>query len=248
MKYSDIIEKFLILYDKDEVTSSYPSLTAYEIATILDKAYLALIAQKLTGKNNRNMPFEGDLKAIEDVRPLLSTDRQYSVKNSTIAQNELVFELPDQLLYALQFCISLYNAKTSILPTKEDKVLPVTIIGHSDALNLFTTETNIPWIEVPKAYIEGNYAHVLIDPYEFKKRGKANPYLNVTFIKKPKMFLSAFGKDKDLERAQMTWKTMSFELSDTVAQELINLAIIMALENVESSRLQTKVSTSRLES
>ena len=62
------------------------------------------------------------------------------------------------------------------------------------------------------------------------------------------MFLSAFGKDKDLERAQVTWKTMSFELSDTVAQELINLAIIMALENVESSRLQTKVSTSRLES
>ena len=62
------------------------------------------------------------------------------------------------------------------------------------------------------------------------------------------MFLSAFGEDKDLERAQVTWKTMSFELSDTVAQELINLAIIMALENVESSRLQTKVSTSRLES
>ena len=101
MKYSDIIEKFLILYDKDEVTSSYPSLTAYEIATILDKAYLALIAQKLTGKNNRNMPFEGDLKAIEDVRPLLSTDRQYSVKNSTIAQNELIFALPNNLLYAL---------------------------------------------------------------------------------------------------------------------------------------------------
>lgn len=33
-----------------------------------------------------------------------------------------------------------------------------------------------------------------------------------------------------------------FELSDTMAEELINLAIAIALENVESSRLQTKLS------
>ena len=72
MTYNDIKTKFLIIYDKD-VTSSYPSLTDYEIATILDKAYLALIAQKLTGNNNRSIAFEGDIKAIEDVRPLLDT-------------------------------------------------------------------------------------------------------------------------------------------------------------------------------
>jgi len=44
MKHSDIRTKFLIEYDKANITSSYPSLTDYEIATLLDKAYLALIA------------------------------------------------------------------------------------------------------------------------------------------------------------------------------------------------------------
>lgn len=39
-----------------------------------------------------------------------------------------------------------------------------------------------------------------------------------------------------------------FELSDTMAEELINLAIVMALETVESTRLQTKVQTMQLES
>lgn len=38
-----------------------------------------------------------------------------------------------------------------------------------------------------------------------------------------------------------------FELSDTMAEELINLAVAMALENVESQRLQTKLSTLPLE-
>lgn len=41
--------------------------------------------------------------------------------------------------------------------------------------------------------------------------------------------------------------TVNFELSDTMAEELISLAVAMALENVESSRLQTKLSTLPLE-
>lgn len=71
MTHKDIYTKFMIEYDKADITSSYPSLTKYETATILDKAYLALIAQKLTGNNSRQAGFESDNKAIEDVRPLL---------------------------------------------------------------------------------------------------------------------------------------------------------------------------------
>ena len=51
MAHNDIKIKFMIEYDKANVTSSYPSLTKHEIATILNKAYLALIAQKVTGNN-----------------------------------------------------------------------------------------------------------------------------------------------------------------------------------------------------
>jgi len=62
----------MIEYDKANITSSYPSLTKYEVATILDKAYLALIAQKYTGNNPRKSAFESDMKATEDLQPLIN--------------------------------------------------------------------------------------------------------------------------------------------------------------------------------
>ena len=39
-----------------------------------------------------------------------------------------------------------------------------------------------------------------------------------------------------------------FELNDSMAEELINLAIIMSLDITESSRLNSKVTISQLES
>ena len=74
MTHKDIYIKFMIEYDKANVTSSYPSLTEYEVATVLDKAYNALIAQKVTGNNFRRTPLEADLKSIEDLSPLISQD------------------------------------------------------------------------------------------------------------------------------------------------------------------------------
>ena len=61
----------MIEYDKMTTTSSYPSLTDYEILTILDKAYLAVVSNKFTGNNARKVGFEGDNKAIEDIRALI---------------------------------------------------------------------------------------------------------------------------------------------------------------------------------
>jgi hypothetical protein len=40
--------------------------------------------------------------------------------------------------------------------------------------------------------------------------------------------------------------TTEFELSDSMAEELIDLAILMALENVESERVKTKSATMTL--
>ena len=73
MTHKDIYTKFMIEYDKANVTSSYPSLTEYEVATVLDKAYHALIAQKVTGNNVRRVALEGDLKSISDIAPLITT-------------------------------------------------------------------------------------------------------------------------------------------------------------------------------
>ena len=71
MRHKEIYDKFMIEYDKANVLSSYPSLTEYEVATFLDKAYNALIAQKVTGNNVRKMGLETDVKVVEDLAPLI---------------------------------------------------------------------------------------------------------------------------------------------------------------------------------
>lgn len=221
MKHSDIITKFKIEYDKAEYASSYPSLTEYEIATILDKAYLALIAQKLTGNNPRQAPFEADTKAIEDIRPLImredvSGDQQYAT-----CANDCVYILPDKFLYYVQSFIKL-----------GDSINNVRLVSHEDAARFMNTTINLPWIDIPVCFIENNQIHVLIDSIKYKKAPKQ---LNVVYIKEPVKFV---GDNTDAD----------FELNDTMAEELINLAIIIALENVESPRLSTKVQTRPLES
>lgn len=223
MTYKDIHKKYMIEYDKENVTSSYPSLTTYEIATILDKAYLALIAQKLTG-NQQRVPFEGDIKAIEDVRNLIAAKR-ISKSNTTLPiDNAVIYKLSD-ILYFLTALVLI-----------DGKLVTTNLVNHEIAKNFMHTATNRPWIKNSVCYIEGDNLIVLYDDYSHKNVGD----LQLTYIKQPDKFVDhIIGK---------TFDDTQFALNDTMVEELISLAIIMSLETVESPRLQTKLNTKALES
>lgn len=223
MTYKDIHKKYMIEYDKENVTSSYPSLTIYEIATILDKAYLALIAQKLTG-NQQRVPFEGDIKAIEDVRNLIAS-KKISKSNTTLPiDNAVTYKLSD-ILYFLTALVLI-----------DGKLVTTNLVNHEIAKNFMHTATNRPWIKNSVCYIEGDNLIVLYDDYSHKNVGD----LQLTYIKQPDKFVDHInGK---------TFDDTQFELNDTMVEELISLAIIMSLETVESPRLQTKLNTKALES
>ena len=223
MTYKDIHKKYMIEYDKENVTSSYPSLTTYEIATILDKAYLALIAQKLTG-NQQRVPFEGDVKAIEDVRNLIAS-KKISKSNTTLPiDNAVIYKLSD-ILYFLTALVLI-----------DGKLVTTNLVNHEIAKNFMHTATNRPWIKNSVCYIEGDNLIVLYDDYSHKNVGD----LQLTYIKQPDKFVDhIIGKTFDDTR---------FALNDTMVEELISLAIIMSLETVESPRLQTKLNTKALES
>lgn len=223
MTYKDIHKKYMIEYDKENVTSSYPSLTTYEIATILDKAYLALIAQKLTG-NQQRVPFEGDIKAIEDVRNLIAS-KKISKSNTTLPiDNAVIYKLSD-ILYFLTALVLI-----------DGKLVTTNLVNHEIAKNFMHTATNRPWIKNSVCYIEGDNLIVLYDDYSHKNVGD----LQLTYIKQPGKFVDHInGK---------TFDDTQFELNDTMVEELISLAIIMSLETVESPRLQTKLNTKALES
>lgn len=244
MTHSDIYTKYMIEYDKAMITSSYPSITKYEAATILDKAYLALIAQKVTGNNPRQTPFEADVKAIEDIRPLIKTKK--TVVDSYTPDNEVTnafsCKLPKDMLYYVSATTKQYRVPA--VPDRDyprQRISNVRLVDHNTATKFFATTTNMPWIKEPIAYIEGDTITVVYDLYESMKHDAIPSELNITYIHTPNKFVTE--NPSNLFSAES-----EFELNDTMAEELINLAIIMAGEIVESPRTTTKTQLRPLES
>ena len=171
----------MIEYDKANVTSSYPSLTKYEVATILDKAYLALIARKITGNNTRRVLFEYDTKSSEDLRPLVTSEKIQRPTKGT-SSNEYLFSIPEnKVLYYLEGVIDYGDSQEVVLPA-----------NHEIARKFRTTNSNLPWIKQPVSFLENDYIHVLIDEYKHKV---VSPSFWITYISKPKKFESDNFKD-----------------------------------------------------
>lgn len=251
MTHKDIYTKFMIEYDKANVASSYPSLTEYEIATILDKAYNALIAQKFTGNNPRRSSFESDNKSISDLQPLIKTD---VCTGSLDSANSFSANLPDGFLYYISSCIEHTISKES-KPMDElaVRIINVKLVDHNTANKFLISPTNLPWVKTPVCYIEGNEITVIYDP--MMQDLETDVY--VTFIKKPNTFVKenltegtcfTFVEKKDKNGKVIVPDEYKFECNDTVAEELISLAVTFALENVESQRLNTKLNMRGLES
>lgn len=183
----------MIEYDKANVTSSYPSLTKYEVATILDKAYLALIARKLTGNNTRRVPFEYDVKAIEDLRPLITSKIVNTSTATTTASNELAFKLPDDLLYYLEGQASYTNGNSETADNKNHFNEIVNLVDHRTAQRFRATNTNMPWIKQPVSFLQGDDVYVLYDTYKHH-----DPLsLLVTYLEKPASFVASLVGTKD---------------------------------------------------
>lgn len=239
MTQDDIYIKFMIGYDKANITSSYPSLTKYEAFVLLNKAYVALISQKVTGNNPRRAAFETDIKVTEDLRPLVKTEKiKYSDTIQSEGQDEVIINITKDLVVPNQYSVELpkdtmYYLQSSLID-ESGCIYNTDLVTHQIAQMFKQTATNSPWIEAPVVYTEGKNLCILTDP---DLQNPKYPFdICITYIKTPQMF--------DISKSQST----EFELSEQMADELINLAILFATEITESPRLQSKSSILQLES
>ena len=198
MTHKDIYTKFMIEYDKANVTSSYPSLTEYEVATLLDKAYQALIAQKFTGNNTRRVPFEYDEKAIADLAPLVvHADRLLSTSHYGGSSNIVKYTLPGKNESDPEMMYYVSSAMNQGLSNPQDKdynrLVPTKLVTHGIAEKFFNTPYNMPWVKVPVSFIEGNTAYVVYDPIN---KPDTTGTIHLSYIKKPKSFVKNL-KDAD---------------------------------------------------
>ena len=252
MTYNDIYKNFLIEYDKADVSSSYPSLTKEEIAVILDKAMYALIAQKVTGNNPRKVALDMDSKAMSDIAPLIDTWILTQSTNNTdpsMASNDGVYVYGDGVtppVYILGGKITYTDKQKETDKAEGSKDTnkceeTVQLLTSVIADKFKETVHNKPWIKEPIMYVqrenttskEGTCIHILVD----SSKGKiTNSSLHIRGIMMPTSFAQ-----------QKNQNTTEFPLSNTVCEELINLAVIFACRNVQDPRLATVVQTKSLE-
>lgn len=316
MTHNDIYTKFMIEYDKANVTSSYPSLTEYEVATVLDKAYHALIAQKVTGNNIRRVALEGDLKSITDLAPLTKVELEHIYH---VDANLYSADLPEDYLYFITGVLywqnkswvdvagtgthdSDFDEKYKFEKAIDQKTLgaarrmPVKLVNHEIANGFIASASNIPWVKTPVCFIENNQVGIVCDSWNHPDANSPGSGFNsfgITYIKTPNKFTKDIhamqdwlmekiatqgeeGPDFGHTRFSYFWKEIdpdinwkgdnasakeankneaikyfddlyTFECNDTVAEEMISLAVTFALENVESQRLNSKLNMRGLE-
>ena len=286
MTHKDIYTKFMIEYDKANLTSSYPSLTEYEVATVLDKAYNALIAQKVTGNNYRRSTLESDIKSTADLEPLI---RRKKMTAKTLRDlNVMYADQPKNMLYYIEALLytngitlnkDTMDASQSYNPYDGIalRTMPTQLVTHKAAEKFIISSSNLPWVKNPVCYLENNKIFFVYDPINkpllrnsetgLDESSQAtpdvedNPYIEsgqygdfeIVYIKTQNKFV------KDLQNPQTGWvsyfdwsttevpEAYKFECNETMAEELISLAVMFALENVESQRLGTKLNMRGLE-
>ena len=193
MTHKDIYIKFMIEYDKANVTSSYPSLTEYEVATVLDKAYNALIAQKVTGNNFRRSTFESDIKSIADLQPLIksvileekhSSDDNFNSLNASLVSNTHTYDLninTNKFLYFLQCYITKGNRQ----------------INKEGNLDLASTYLNREKVQQKIIDIDIVRAETQIDAKVVVEGDDCYPFKDISPIKLDKACVVSAGIDGD---------------------------------------------------
>lgn len=216
---------FKVEADKNAVNigmSGCPSFLPEEIDYWLYTAYLSKIATKFTGNNTIQTSFEGNTKRVADLEGLVRTDKGLTLLSET-TNNRLTLndfkssikygsDTQDKRMYFIQGTLHFGS-----------KLANVKLISHENALRFLETYNNKPWIEEPVAILEDNKLIVFVD-----RDLMTGPYtIDLTYLAYPRKI-----NNQDIT------STLD-EIPEYMQHEVVKLAADMALENVESPRVQS---------
>lgn len=222
MKISDIYKEFKVVLDKNSESVSYggcPAFLPEEEEQFLNQAYLEVISNKFNGTSPLNVPFEGNTKRTTDLQRLVKTDKDIPLSLIT-STNKLQMddfvndEGENKRLFFIKGILKFGSSITEVKLTSHDIAQPYEM-----------TYANVPWIETPVCVLEDNKLIIYIDPYNMK----GSYSLDLMYLAYPTK-LDYTEPDKEID-----------EVPDSVLHEVVNRASVIALENIESQRVSTKV-------
>lgn len=218
MTIANIHKAFKVQMDKNADAISFggcPAFLPEEIDMFLNQAYLEIINNKFTGHNILQQPFEQSVKRISDLQKLIKTDKGVSLSYLDSSSNVLVLnDFSTTRMFYVDCVLNFDNKSANCI-----------LIDHANAKRFLQTYDNLPWIQTPVAAIEDGKLLIYVDPISMT----ASSYsCDITYVKYP----------QTINHTQST--TELNEIPESVIYEVINRAVVLALENIESQRTQGK--------
>jgi len=202
--------------------SGCPSFLPEEIDYWLYSALLSKISTKFTGNNPIQQAFEGGVKRITDLERLVKTDKSLNLLPEANTNRLILNEFSSGVTYgnkAQEKRMFFVNALLNFT----GRSAWVQLVSHRDSNKFLETYTNKPWIENPVATLEDDKLIVFVD-----RDLMAGPYtLDLTYLAYPRKI-----NNDDITSG-------IDEIPEYMQYEVVKLAADMAIDNIESPRVQT---------
>lgn len=222
--------QFKVILDKNAQGVAFggaPAFLPQEIDIFLNQAQTEIVSNKISGNTPTKLALEGSPQRMSELDCLICTDDNLIVNKKVY--NEFVLEdvhKGGERMTILSFMLKYGNNLTNCL-----------IVDHNTSGLYKQTYNNTPWVEMPVAVLEENQLIIYVDPVlmlDLDYAPSNNRYaINITYIKKPTMF-------------DYTKPEEELDLPEDVMYEVINRAVVLALENIESQRTSTKMQLNQL--
>lgn len=209
---------FKIAMDKNSQSVAFGGCPAFlpdEIDYWLNQGLYQEINTKFTGNNPTKIAFEGSIKRTHDLENLIRTDNNVSATKEADTNRCFITNLfSGTRMFFIDAVLNFDNNKAN-----------VKLVSHEIAQRFRKTHNNNPWIEEPVGVIQDNTLYVYYDSVAMN----ADSYsVDITYVKFPT-------KIEDLPATGMD------EIPEYMQFEIVNRAVELALEDIESKRVQTKV-------
>lgn len=197
-----------------------PAFLPEEIDYWLNQGLYQEINTKFTGNNASKVAFEGSTKRTHDLEGLIRTDSVQPIKDPSTNRCYVENLYNGQRMFFIDALFKFNGEQANVV-----------LVSHTVAQRFRKTHDNNPWIETPVGVIEDNTLYVYYDAVSMNSDSYT---VDITYIKEPT-------KIENLPAAGMD------EIPEYMQFEMVNRAVELALEDIESKRVQTKVQLNQLD-
>lgn len=211
-----------------------PAFEDEEIDLWLNKAQDRFVKQRLFGNNYVGKSFEMDSKRISDLEQLV-VNKETSVDpwtevteypNTTSINISAEIEVTGPPVINFMYYISSRSKISRTNPTIADGYVDNVMISHVDIPKFVSTGYNSPRFVHPVCWIEDGFIYIMHDDLT-TEYDETDQTFFITFIKEP--------VEMDLTGV------VSCELDASTHEEIVDIAVNMMIENIESPRFQTNI-------